>query len=345
MRLLKYVLLTLFVSVSFLLAEVKIIGLKGLVYEKPAKGGLNLLKLGDIVRDGHYIISKENSSAVLSFTDTGSTVAISANSKMRIYSQPIKAKKKNKTTLGLMWGKIKLKVKKLKKAETDFNVATPVTILAVRGTEFSASVAADGSSHVVVDEGVVDAGIEKSTRLKTGDKAQSQTSKMGKVEKTSYKSGDKFLSRQNRAVRDNPQKSLESMQRYYETLEDYVTGLSYKVEKENKKEDHEIDADNSQRLANEYLFAETANEAMFESSDKVLDEAKEDKLIDDPESIQEKIGGLNKKITKTLDRIDAAFARLDERLDKARKGLDDRMKKSKDRLKSRFDDKFEKKFD
>ena len=342
--------LILVLGASSLLADAKIIGLEGQVYEQLPTGKIKPLAVGDEVKDGCYIITKAKSTAVLKFLDTGSKVALSPHSKMRIFSQPIKSDSGSKTTVGVIWGKVKLTIKKLiKKDKSEFNVATPVTILAVRGTEFTVSAAHDGSSHVAVQEGVVAAGVKESTPIKAGGSVQANTSELGEIKQTDYRDGETFLSEQNAAIEANPQESLDNMLEYYEKVEKDTEHLKQRTEAESQKNETEAGdraSETSKQLADEYLFAQTANTAMFENATKLLDQGKKKKTIASGlnNKMRKRLAKLNKSMQAKLNLIDQALARLDKRLDKAYKGLDDKMKKSKKSFDSKFD-KLDKKFE
>lgn len=111
---------------------------------------------GDILDDGDFLRTRENSYAELKFSD-GSIVKVSENTEVSLY----------KDYLSLAIGYIRLYITKL---FPNFEVRTPSAVAGVRGTEFSVEVLDDQTTIVTVYEGEVDITAQgKTIRLRKGE--------------------------------------------------------------------------------------------------------------------------------------------------------------------------------
>ena len=124
-------------------------------------GDLKDLKKGDKVFPGQYLISADNSTAII-ILNNGNQINLKENSKIRLLQPVISTKFKNGKLapnndqgIGILGGSLLLKVKKLKKEDGNIFIQTPTIVAAVRGTEFSVSTAKNGESLVNVDSGKV----------------------------------------------------------------------------------------------------------------------------------------------------------------------------------------------
>lgn len=108
---------------------------------------------GDKLKAGEMLLTAAGARAIVTLLD-GSTIVVKPSSVMTINQNLVKSKTATyKTSVGLMAGAVSLSV--IKGGGSDIKVNTPTAIAAVRGTEFDAVLALDGSSAVTVTSGQV----------------------------------------------------------------------------------------------------------------------------------------------------------------------------------------------
>lgn len=115
------------------------------------EGQYKTLSKGRFLEDGQAIATGAGGRVKLKLRD-GSSVEIFEKARLEVNELVTEEEDKNETSLALILGHIEMKIKKLFAPEI---VVTPTMIAGVRGTEFSVSVAEDGSSIVSVDQGKV----------------------------------------------------------------------------------------------------------------------------------------------------------------------------------------------
>ncbi|MCK5519756.1 MAG: FecR domain-containing protein, partial [Candidatus Marinimicrobia bacterium] len=108
---------------------------------------------GQMLLDGDWIKTGDGDFAAIIFLD-GTQLKLSEAAELELRSERISAKEQN-TDLFLAEGELWTKVKKRKRS--DFNIATPVSVAAVKGTEFNLNFNdVDKTSELFVFEGSVE---------------------------------------------------------------------------------------------------------------------------------------------------------------------------------------------
>ncbi len=131
------------------IAKVKL--LKGKVYIKTSAGQKKkLLKINQKIPVNSDIITLRNGKVTLFFRG-GILVELKPNSHLLINKSFIN---KNNTSLSLIRGRSRFKIKKLLK-NSGVQVYTPTAVVGVRGTEYEIQIADDGSLGVNVDDGKI----------------------------------------------------------------------------------------------------------------------------------------------------------------------------------------------
>jgi len=118
---------------------------KGTVDVKTADGNWTAAKTGMVLNQGDIIRTKEGSSAILNVDGTAQTATVQVKEKSQLMLAELimnKDDNSQKTTLDLALGEILVKAKKLHSEKSSFEVKTPTSVAAVRGTSFSVSVEA-----------------------------------------------------------------------------------------------------------------------------------------------------------------------------------------------------------
>ncbi|MBN1383811.1 MAG: FecR domain-containing protein [Elusimicrobia bacterium] len=136
-------------STLCLYASGKITSIRGTI-----KVNGNIAKRGKTVFTGDIITVGPDSRAIVRFTD-GSITNI-----YRDTTLAVEQTNEKETVLKMLLGKLRAKVRKFKakfRGGRKFALKTPTAICAVRGTEFSVEVSADGKTAVEVYEGIVGA--------------------------------------------------------------------------------------------------------------------------------------------------------------------------------------------
>ncbi len=110
-----------------------------------------------ILHTGDSIATADNASATLTFFD-GSQTTIYANTLLKLTDLRANEDGSQKIILiEQLWGKTLNRVKRLLDFESRYEIKTPTSVTAVRGTEFVVSVSnADGATQVDVIEGIVE---------------------------------------------------------------------------------------------------------------------------------------------------------------------------------------------
>jgi hypothetical protein len=128
---LKILILIFFLSPSLLKATVKVIRITGKA-SYSATGKWQPLTNGLTLKRNTRIMTGVRSSVILNFD--GHIVTLRSLSKMKIY-QNIRSSKNSINRIGLRYGSVNAKIKKIKKLNTVFKISTPVATSSVRGTE------------------------------------------------------------------------------------------------------------------------------------------------------------------------------------------------------------------
>jgi hypothetical protein len=135
---------------SFALAQetkrtATIIDIKGSVEVKTPKANWVPAKTGMVLTEGDIIKTKKNSHAILNLDGMAetATVEVKENSQLML-SQLLedRATKTQSTLLDLALGEILIQARKLHSEKSKFEVKTPTSVVAVRGTTFSVAVEA-----------------------------------------------------------------------------------------------------------------------------------------------------------------------------------------------------------
>lgn len=150
MKKLTVVLLVLLCSVTLATAQetkrIAVIGkLKGQVEAKSANGVWLSAKVGMALNQGDTIRTKKDSWAILNLNGKAQTATVEVREKTELeLSEMISNKREDaqKTLLDLSLGNILIKAKKLHSEKSSFEVKTPTSVVAVRGTTFAVSVEA-----------------------------------------------------------------------------------------------------------------------------------------------------------------------------------------------------------
>jgi hypothetical protein len=118
---------------------------------------------GAQISAGDQVHTGPLSSATLDLGD-GSTVALEAETEVTFVQMDVKQDVGGKViVLRQGIGRAYYHVEPLRDPDARFEIETPTAIVVVRGTSFAVGVAADGTTQVEVDEGVVDVTAEGST--------------------------------------------------------------------------------------------------------------------------------------------------------------------------------------
>lgn len=121
--------------------------LSGTAEVKSPQGKWMAAKVGTNLTQGDIIRTKANSEALLNLDGMAqtATVQMKANSQLKISELMENKPEKSQTTLlDLALGQVLIEAKKLHSEKSKFEVKTPTSIVAVRGTSFSVNVEALG---------------------------------------------------------------------------------------------------------------------------------------------------------------------------------------------------------
>ncbi len=121
------------------------------VYQKAGTTKWEGVKIKTVLRKGDTVLTKNKSTAVLTFLNGDGTINMSPNTKILMTEN----EKKRDGTPGfiIFLGNISGKV--TKKQDTSIDFYTPTAVAGIRGTEFAIAVAEEGTARVGVTEGVV----------------------------------------------------------------------------------------------------------------------------------------------------------------------------------------------
>ncbi|MBI9107832.1 MAG: FecR domain-containing protein [Spirochaetales bacterium] len=131
-------------------AESDVVYIDGWVDLKDSSGEVYELFIGDRVFTGDTVITGDDGVAELE-PESGSRIIIKPGTVFSIKEQNINGKKHSVVSTTL--GEVAFKFNKMTQEPI---IATPSTIMGIRGTEFTVYAGADGSSLVVVDSGAVE---------------------------------------------------------------------------------------------------------------------------------------------------------------------------------------------
>ena len=106
---------------------------------------------GEVLYSGDELISKEESMAAIRFVDDGAIIKLFSNSILSINTekQVQKLDKKLFLEIGDLWSKVT-------KEKGEYQIQTPTSVAAVKGTSFHTNVKDDGETMVITFEGVVE---------------------------------------------------------------------------------------------------------------------------------------------------------------------------------------------
>jgi hypothetical protein len=137
-------------ALTFFIAA-EIIDARGTVEVRaPGASDFHHATRGEQADDGSRVRTGAASEATLRFAD-GSQIKVSERSAMLVTHVTAEEKERSAVVLfcGRLWAKI------AKHRDPSFDVATPNAVAGVRGTQFTTTVADDGTARVQVDEGTV----------------------------------------------------------------------------------------------------------------------------------------------------------------------------------------------
>lgn len=123
----------------------KIIEVSGTVEAKIAKAPWAAAAEGMVLNESDLIRTRTNSFCILNLNGKGetATVEVKENTQMRLAELVVdKTEDLQTTLLDVALGEILIKAEKVHTAKSKFEVKTPTSIVAVRGTKFSVSVKA-----------------------------------------------------------------------------------------------------------------------------------------------------------------------------------------------------------
>jgi hypothetical protein len=117
---------------------------------------------GERVQAGSRIRTGPGSAAVLVFFD-GSTTNLEAETEIAVIEMSSPRGNDRVILLEQALGQTYSRVQQSPERESRFEIETPTTLVAVRGTEFSTAVETDGTTHVAVTEGTVEVTAQETT--------------------------------------------------------------------------------------------------------------------------------------------------------------------------------------
>lgn len=130
-------------------------------------------KSGELLYSGDELFSKEQSIAVIRFVDKGAIIKLFSNSILTINSEKNQNKldKKLYMEIGDLWSKVT-------KEKGEYEIRTPTSVAAVKGTDFYTNVQENGETMIVVFEGIVELqtemGSQNVSKGKTGTAVQDE---------------------------------------------------------------------------------------------------------------------------------------------------------------------------
>lgn len=153
----------------------KVLKVSGGVTGRPPKSeAYGRLEAGDRVPYGSRIRTDDTGKATLEFAD-GTKVRVRSKSEVLVRPRPTK----QASSVVLFFGRVWSKVVKSVGGKTSFEVESANAVAGVRGTEFEVGVADDGSTRVIVTEGLVGVGGDvggKPTSIGAGYEVESNAS-------------------------------------------------------------------------------------------------------------------------------------------------------------------------
>lgn len=110
------------------------------------------VRKGMTLKKGTRIMTGLRSFAILNFD--GHTITLRSMSKMKIY-QNLRSSKQSINRIGLNFGSVNAKIKRIKKLKTVFKISTPVATSSVRGTEEEVSFWKSKGMKIIVIKGSI----------------------------------------------------------------------------------------------------------------------------------------------------------------------------------------------
>lgn len=275
-------------------------------------------KVGMQIPAGYSVSTKANSKAVLKLVD-GSLITISESSSIVLNEALITPDDSaKKSSIGLLFGKIGLKIQK--GDGKDVKVHTPTAIAAVRGTEFEVALASDGSTVVGVDEGNVNMATDGGDADLDAGKAGSVTigdEKKG-VSSSSEEESAKFLQDRDEAVKKDPMGAIKT--------------LASRMEEKEKDGNELIGADPSSKdealaLNDKFDTVKTGSASINALASLIVEVNKGNEKIE--KEYNNTIKRINERMENLNRRIEAALRKINERYDAKVKEIENNDTKSK----------------
>lgn len=193
-------------------------------------------RVGTQVAAGYVVSTGRGSRAVLQLVD-GSTVMVKPLSSLTINKNIISSGAgASQTSVGLLSGQISLAVNK--NGGMDTRIYTPTAIAAVRGTKFEVSLASDGSTVVMVDQGKVNMatdGGDKDLEKGQGGSVDIGSENDGVKEKP--EDVDSYMKEKDAAVKADPVAAMDNMLARSATIVKESKSMKVDVSEEDSDED------------------------------------------------------------------------------------------------------------
>jgi hypothetical protein len=107
---------------------------------------------GQILNNGDFLATSDNTRAAIRFVDDGSIIRMNPESELTIRAEGERSalRKTIEIDVGELWAKV------TKRDNAEYRIQTPTAVAAVKGTEFYVRVAQDGTTTIITTEGVLD---------------------------------------------------------------------------------------------------------------------------------------------------------------------------------------------
>lgn len=309
----------------------KINQIKGKVFEK-AKTAKDFTpaSIGDKLKGDTFLKTDKKSSAII-ILNNGSQITIGEQSMVMINDFLVKSQK-DKTSIGVCFGKIDLQVKKLTKDE-GLDVTTPTAVAGVRGTKFEVEALPDGSSIVSVDEGNVKLDSDAGATDLGKDQNAGLNFYDNKLDKNVKQ--DDYRKQQADFLKNNPDKVMDKMTGKMSNINGQAEGMSKDLEKTNDKT-YNDQASTFQKNKCKMAGMNLLTENIFngDPTNKVLEMYyKRAKAIDD------RFNEISKMIDDKLRKIDEMYNAKSKAIDDRYNSVGKKLDNIDDKFKS-LDDKF-----
>ncbi len=285
------------------------------------------LKINQKIPMNSEIITSPNSTAIL-FLKGGALVEIKEKSILRLNKSFIN---KNNTSLSLIKGRSKFKIRKLLK-NSKFNVYTPTAVVGVRGTEYEIQLADDGSLGVNVDDGKIAVESDKENKVLNKNSSAEVDLENPAVIVGKKKNLDKWNNNKRKEIKERPvTKTSVIKNELLQTKENQEKLLNdiKNIKKDRKKaESKEFD-----------LFKNLAKtEGLFKAAQNIKKANKHNKKVSQMYKTIKKIHSTLERLNRTIEN---KFNKLDEYYNKKSKELDEKYNNLDRGIDSEIDKKFE----